>query len=203
MGATASRFAPVAGRTSPAIQVLGLHELDTTLSMLSADIASGAMRSGLGAMNTRIKQVVRANVKAHSTGYPEDAAIRRAARMSIGSRINKHRTKGWLSRIGFGVGFRGDARDRRLTKGKYAHKKKSVGISRRTIHWWVLGAGGDRPGDIRPTFAGILKESVAASRTTALNVLRAKIWERVKILTARRRGKALKRAGVALLRRMF
>lgn len=199
------RFAPIAGRTSPAIQVLGLHELDETLARLSGEIAGPAMRSGLSAAATVTKKVIRANVNAYPILYAQEggvkkghpASIKRAARQTLGHSIKKDRTQGYLLRVGFGVGKRGDRRNKRQSRGT----TKGKGISARNIHWWILGTrSAKRPGDIRAQFAKILEMSVAASRTTALHVLRQKVWERVRILSARRRRKAWGRAIRGLLR---
>ena len=169
------------------VQIIGLHELDETLARMSGELSSSIMRSGLGAAATVFKKVIRANVNAVTIPYSttdkkqqHPASIKRAARQSIGHSIKKDVRAGYELKVGFAVGAKGAKRNKRLSMGK----TKGKGISRRNIHWWVLGT---KTKNIGAVFAEVLRTSMLDAQDAALGRLRAKVWERIKIEATRPR----------------
>lgn len=104
----------------------GDKEIDRKLKFLERRAANRAARAGLAAGGRVLVKAIKQEVPSHL----------RTVKKAFGSRVKKDKRAGVTqAKAGAAVGKR--------PRGKPAKRSSAagVGISRRNIHWWILGTG--------------------------------------------------------------
>lgn len=159
--------------------VAGLEEAIEAIGKLENKVSKGAMVAGIRAGLSTMASAVRRGVNATEAGTENEASLKSGMRRLVGSRFEKggvdrlgksHET---IAKVGFGVGKKSDER---MSLGE----TKGVGVTRRTLHWFVLGTT-----RMAAIFDEVVANAVASSGEAAMQKAVTKAKRRFEILAAR------------------
>lgn len=152
-----------------AVQVIGAKELERKLNALASQGGKSVARATMTGAVGPLKKSIRRQVNAATASQ----AMKRAARLTIGSKVKKQPSGSYGAKAGFGVGKPTKAKRRkakeRSAQGK-AGERKGVGLSSQNIHWFVLGTGerhtksGKPTGRIKPELKGLIPVAAMAAK---------------------------------------
>jgi hypothetical protein len=161
----------------------GIDDIVSKLRRLGSSTGEKAGRAGVNAAITVMAKGIRNAIN----GSSASAAMKRAARTTIGKRVLKGKQQKRISgKVGAGVGKQTKAKKAkaiaRSEKGKKGGGKSGVGISASNIHWPILGTGdrrhdsdGKHTGKMPPVLEGVVEKGITASESAALNAMKNKI----------------------------
>lgn len=152
--------------------VQGLRGLSETLSQIRTTGFRQVARATMTGTVVPLKKAIRRGVNRTKT----TTAVKRAARQTIGSSVNRNKDGTYGAKAGLGVGKptkrkRVASHERSVYGQRGAKLAAGVGLSAANIHWFVLGTKqrkqkttGREVGRINPIFSGVVPAAVSASR---------------------------------------
>lgn len=148
------------------VSIDGTRDLERVLKHLASEGSSRVQAASLRGAVAPLKKQIRNQVN----GASLSAAMKRAARLTIGSSVKKVRgTKQYGAKAGLGVG-----KPTKAKKTKAAERAKAgrgVGLSATNIHWATLGTterhtkSGHRTGTMPAFLAGLVPKAAMAAKT--------------------------------------
>lgn len=153
----------------------GLNSLLATLDRVvgaQKKAARAGVKAGLVVLSRTVKKAIDG-----SSASPE---VKRAAKRTIGNRLQTRQGKAAVGKAGFAVG-KPTKRKREKATERAASDRAGVGISSSNVHWFVLGTSerkterGAGRGKIDPVLDGVIDTAVSLATIPMLAAAKAKV----------------------------